>query len=87
MMKKISRSETAAFLKEHDHYCILSHCRPDGDTVGSSAALCRILRAMGKTAHVLYNEEVTDMFSWLHEGLTKERKSRETPLSLRMWQP
>lgn len=74
MMKTISRSETAAFLKEHDHYCILSHCRPDGDTVGSSAALCRILRAMGKTAHVIYNEEVTDMFSWLHEGLTKEKE-------------
>ena len=72
-MKTISRSETAAFLREHDHYCILSHCRPDGDTVGSSAALCRILRAMGKTAHVLYNEEVTEMFTWLHEGLTKEK--------------
>ena len=73
MMKTMNRAETADYLKQHDHYCILSHCRPDGDTVGCSAALCRILRAMGKTAHVLYNEEVTDMFSWLHEGLTKER--------------
>ena len=72
-MKTISRTETAAFLREHDHYCILSHCRPDGDTIGSSAALCRVLRAMGKTAHVLYNEEITDMFAWLHEGLTKKQ--------------
>jgi phosphoesterase RecJ-like protein len=34
--------------------------------------LCRTLRALGKTAHILKNEEVTDRFRWLHEGLTKE---------------
>lgn len=44
---------------------------PDGDTVGSSAALCRGLRLLGKTAHVLVNKEVTPRFAWLHEGLTK----------------
>ena len=82
MMKTISRNETAKFLKEHDHYCILSHCRPDGDTIGTSAALCRILRAMGKTAHVLKNEEVTDMFAWIHQGLTKEKpEERDTIVS------
>lgn len=72
-MKKLTRAETAAYLLERDHFCILSHCRPDGDTVGSSAALCLGLRALGKTAHVLYNEEVTPRFSWLHRGLTKEQ--------------
>lgn len=71
-MKTLTRSETAAFLLSHDNYCILSHRRPDGDTVGSTAALCRILRMMGKTAHVLRNEEVSDRFGWLHEGLTKD---------------
>ena len=73
MMKKLTRTETAAYLAERDHFCILSHCRPDGDTVGSSAALCLGLRSLGKTAHVLYNEEVTQRFSWLHEGLTKQQ--------------
>ena len=71
-MKNLNRSETAEFLIHHDHYIILSHCRPDGDTVGSSAALCRGLRAMGKTAHVLFNDEVTERFQWLHQGLTKD---------------
>lgn len=71
MMKKLTRTETAAYLLERDHFCILSHCRPDGDTVGSSAALCLGLRSLGKTAHVLFNEEVTERFAWLHEGLTK----------------
>lgn len=72
-MKKLTRTEAAQFLKTHDHFCILSHHRPDGDTVGSSAALCRGLRQLGKIAHVLENPEVTPRFLWLHEGLTKEK--------------
>ena len=71
-MKTLTRNETAEFLQNHDNYCILTHRRPDGDTVGSSAALCRILRNLGKTAHVLENREETSRFQWLHEGLTKE---------------
>lgn len=71
-MKKLTRSETAGFLQNHDRFCILSHHRPDGDTVGASAALCRGLRQLGKTAWVLRNGEVTPRFAWLHENLTKE---------------
>ena len=70
-MKILSRNECAQYLLQHDHFCILSHRRPDGDTIGSSAALCLGLRSLGKTAHVLYNEEVSDRFAWLHEGLNK----------------
>ena len=71
-MKILTRNETARFLLDHDNFTILSHRRPDGDTIGSSAALCLGLRQLGKTAHVLYNAEVSDRFRWLHEGLTKE---------------
>ena len=71
-MKKLTRNECAQFLLTHDNYTILSHRRPDGDTIGSTAALCLGLRQLGKTAHVLYNVEVSNRFAWLHEGLTKE---------------
>ena len=71
-MKILTRNETAQFLLPHDHYTILTHRRPDGDTIGSSAALCLGLRQLGKTAHVLKNEEVSPRFQWLHEGLPKE---------------
>ncbi len=71
-MKKLTRNDCAQFLLTHDHYTILSHRRPDGDTIGSTAALCLGLRQLGKTAHVLYNAEVSQRFQWLHEGLTKE---------------
>ena len=72
MTKKLTNKETAEFLLAHDNFAILTHRRPDGDTLGSSAALCLGLRAVGKTAHVIFNEEITDRFAWLHEGLTKE---------------
>ena len=75
-MKTLTRNETADFLLNHNNYAILTHRRPDGDTIGSAAALCRILRKMGKTAHVVRNAEVTDRFAWLHQGLTKEEASK-----------
>lgn len=72
-MKILTIPETAQFLREHDRYTILSHRRPDGDTLGSTAALCLGLRQLGKTAHVLENKEITPRFAWLHEGLTKPK--------------
>ena len=72
-MKKLTRAETAEFLAAHDNYIILTHARPDGDTIGSAAALCLGLRKLGKTAHVLKNREVSPRFQWLHEGLTTEK--------------
>ena len=70
-MKSLTRNETAQYLLQHDNFTILSHRRPDGDTIGSSAALCLGLRQLGKRAHVLYNAEVSARFQWIHEGLTK----------------
>ena len=53
-------SETAALLWTFDNVLILTHVRPDGDTVGCAAALCAGLRALGKTAYLLPNPELTD---------------------------
>ena len=75
-MKILKRNETAELLLSHNNFAILTHRRPDGDTIGSSAALCRILRKMGKTAYIIRNEEISDRFSWLHQGLTKEKAAQ-----------
>ena len=61
--------EFAAFLKNHDHFVILTHRRPDGDTIGSAAALCRALRSMKKDAWVLDNGQFTPRFAPFLEGL------------------
>ena len=67
----MTRTETADFLARQDHFCIISHARPDGDSIGSTSALCLGLRKLGKTAHVLYNREITDYLSFCYEGLSK----------------
>ena len=51
-MKNLTRSECADILLAHDHYAIVTHRRPDGDTIGSSALLCMGLRQLGKNAPV-----------------------------------
>lgn len=51
--------EFADRLLERDRFLILSHKNPDGDTLGSGAALCSALRRMGKTAYVFRNEQIT----------------------------
>jgi len=71
-MSSLTRSETARWLREHDNFLILTHRRPHGDTVGSAALLCRGLRALGKTAHVLRNMEITEKYSHLHEGMNRD---------------
>ena len=70
-MQILSRIECADWLLDRDNFTLLSHRKPDGDTLGSCAALCRGLRSLGKTAHILDNEDLTPLFAPLVEGLTK----------------
>ena len=70
-MRSLNRTEAAAFFKERDHFAILTHLRPDGDTLGSSAALCLGLRQLGKQAYIVENPEITEKYRFLHQNLTK----------------
>ena len=70
-MSSLTRSECAEYLRRNDRFAILTHRRPDGDTLGAAAALCRGLRQLGKTAHIIENSEITPKYRPLHEGLTK----------------
>ncbi len=56
-------NETALLIKANDNILILTHARPDGDTVGSARALCLSLRAIGKTSYVFPNEEAHELFT------------------------
>ena len=70
--------ETAALLRQQDHILILTHRRPDGDTLGCAAALCECLRSLDKTAYVLQNPDTTDLYRpyveayWAPEGFVPE---------------
>ena len=70
-MKTLTRAECGRILLAHNNYAIVTHRRPDGDTVGSAATLCMGLRQLGKTAHILANPEVTPKYAPLLKGLCK----------------
>lgn len=70
-MTNLTRDECARFLREHDHFAIITHSGPDGDTIGSAAALCLGLRKLGKAAHVLENPQVAEKFQYLLAEMTK----------------
>jgi len=75
--------EAAEFLRAHDRYLILTHTRPDGDTLGCAAALCRMLRAMGKTAAVLPNAATSAGYAVYMTGLwAAENDMAETVVSV-----
>jgi len=59
MSKLISTSDVVSWLKANDNFLILTHVRPDGDTLGSAAGLVQGLREAGKTAFALKNPEAT----------------------------
>ena len=79
----MTRNEAARWLLERNDFLILTHRRPDGDTIGSAAALCHGLRSLGKTAHILENPEITPKYTHLHHGLTKKAwESGDTVISV-----
>ena len=57
--RRLTKTETAAWLLERDNFLILTHRRPDGDALGSAAGLCNGLREAGKAAYLLENPETT----------------------------
>jgi len=60
--RRLTSKATANWLRERDNFLILTHTRPDGDTLGSAAGLCSGLRSVGKTAYVLENPETTERY-------------------------
>lgn len=71
-MSAVTLRQAADFLLRNDRYTILTHRRPDGDTVGSAIALCLGLRSLGKTASILQNPQFTPRYLPYLEGLTAE---------------
>ena len=60
--------EAAALLAGQNDILILTHKRPDGDTIGCAVGLCAALRKLGKIAWVLPNADATSLFTPYLEG-------------------
>lgn len=68
-------SEVAALLRANDNFLLLTHTRPDGDTLCSAAALCSALRRIGKYACMRPNCEITENY----QEMTAPYMAREIP--------
>jgi len=60
-------------LREHQHFAILGHVRPDGDALGSQLALALSLQQLGKDVRVWNEDGMLEKYSFLPraEMLTK----------------
>ena len=67
--KKISLLQTARFLKRNDHFVILTHASPDGDTLGSACALAMGLQKIGKRAYVVCPDPLPKKFDYFMKKL------------------
>lgn len=80
MTKALTNKETADFLRESDNFLIINHRRPDGDAVGSAAALCLGLRQMGKRALIWKNPQTTDRYIPFLKGMETETVPQDATL-------
>ena len=66
MTTKIDINAAGRLLLEKDNILILCHKNPDGDTLGSAAALCHVLTAMGKKCAVACHNRIPSKYDYLN---------------------
>ncbi len=62
MHQRVDVEAVAALLRSEDDFLVCGHYQPDGDTLGASAALGLMLKAMGKKARTLTPGPLPDPF-------------------------
>ena len=65
MIQSVDHETVVSRLIGADDILILCHKNPDGDTIGSGAALCLALQRLGKTAAVLCSDPIPAMYDFL----------------------
>ncbi len=60
-------------LREHRHFVMCAHEKPDGDVLGSGFALGLALKAMGKTVHYFLDDEVPRNLRFLPDADKTQR--------------
>ncbi len=72
MSENVTVVQAAELLSKADNVLLLTHCFPDGDTLGSGFALCRALRALGKHARVVCHDDIPEKYAYMWEGLAAD---------------
>ncbi|MBQ0078886.1 MAG: bifunctional oligoribonuclease/PAP phosphatase NrnA [Eubacterium sp.] len=66
MKNNASLREIGEILEKYDSVAVLPHISPDGDGLGASVALVGALRALGKEANVVLEEDVPEYIDFLN---------------------
>lgn len=74
--------KTCEFLSAHDNYLILTHAMPDGDTLGSSYALCAGLLKMGKQARVICGDPIPSQYGYFTDNVIFPEFEESTVISV-----
>lgn len=64
--------DIAKILRDNNNFYILTHKSPDGDTLGSAAALCLALQKMGKNSKILCSDEIPKKYEFLFEHVKNQ---------------
>lgn len=64
----IDKKECVKLLRENDEFIVLSHERPDGDTLGGAFALCEMLKILGKKRAFRCDGDISDDFAYMTDG-------------------
>lgn len=59
------RSEIARRMREGSRFLVAAHAAPDGDALGSTAAMGFVLTALGKTVTLVNESSVPPQYAWL----------------------
>ncbi len=74
-------------LRASEDVLILTHINPDGDCLGTGAALCRYLLKLGKRAAVVNSDPIPNKFQYLFEGLPQESFEPKTVIAVDVADP
>ncbi len=80
-------SRAGEILNAAEDVLILTHINPDGDCLGTGAALCRYLLNAGKRATVVNPDPIPQKFQYLFEGLPQETFEPKTVLAVDVADP
>jgi phosphoesterase RecJ-like protein len=63
--EEVSIASLLAVFREHPHFIVTSHARPDGDAIGSSLAMAEVLDQLGCTCDVVLADTAPAIYSTL----------------------
>lgn len=79
---RIELHEAVDFLLNNDRYLLLCHISPDGDTVGSAAALAYALLSKGKQVQIKCGDKLTKDFDFMFSELENTEFEPETIVAI-----